>query len=543
MRTLALFITCTFFFQGISLAQKEASHWYFGYSGGLDFSSGAPVYNTASSQFVSEGCSSISDSAGNLLFYTDGITVTNRNHSTMANGTGLMGNSDATQSALIVKLPGSSTFYYIFTVTNEANPDGVRYSIVDMSQNGGLGSVVSKNGLIWTPSSEKLTATRHANGTDVWIITHDWNSDAFRSFLLTPGGILPGFVISHCGIVHDGSTWNTNGYLKVSSNGKKIAVAVCHYINKFEVFDFDNLTGMVSNVISFPSYPATIGAYGVEFSRDCTKLYGSMLIPPTIYQFDLCAGSAADIINSATIIGTDNQWICALQLGPDGKIYVARDSNDSLGVINNPNAAGISCNYSNNGVYLGSNASGLGLPSFESSLFGLINYHGQCVNDSTLFFITDTNNVDSVLWNFDDPASGLDNISRQFNPLHLFTATGNYNVQVIRFGNGVAMDTTIFCLQIIACSVLTPAVSMDKKILIAPNPGTGIFDVFVKEINCDNTHLEIYDYTGKKVFMSSEKYFGQDLKIQIDLSMLNPGIYFLKINGEKFTACERIILE
>src|ERR1700675_989300 len=60
--------------------QKEANIWYFGYEAGLDFNSGVPVALTNSAMDQFEGCSSIADSNGNLLFYTDGQTVWNKNH-------------------------------------------------------------------------------------------------------------------------------------------------------------------------------------------------------------------------------------------------------------------------------------------------------------------------------------------------------------------------------------------------------------------------------------------------------------------------------
>ena len=60
----------------------------------------------------------------------------------MTNGAGLMGHSSTTQSAIIVQLPGSSNIYYIFTLDDFAGVDGVRYSIVDIDLQSGLGEVV-----------------------------------------------------------------------------------------------------------------------------------------------------------------------------------------------------------------------------------------------------------------------------------------------------------------------------------------------------------------------------------------------------------------
>src|SRR5215467_3806249 len=95
-------------------AQGEANIWYFGESAGLDFNNDPPLVLTNGAMSDFEGCSSISDADGNLLFYTNGLTVWNKNHEIMMNGDGLHGNSSATQ-CLIVKMPDATSIYYIFT--------------------------------------------------------------------------------------------------------------------------------------------------------------------------------------------------------------------------------------------------------------------------------------------------------------------------------------------------------------------------------------------------------------------------------------------
>eukprot|EP01035_Chromulina_nebulosa_P055523 gene55523-76076_t len=84
-------------------AQKENNIWYFGNNCGLDFSTTPPTALTNGKINTNEGCSSVSDAQGNLLFYTDGLTVWNKNHAVMDNGTGLKGNSSSTQSSVVVK--------------------------------------------------------------------------------------------------------------------------------------------------------------------------------------------------------------------------------------------------------------------------------------------------------------------------------------------------------------------------------------------------------------------------------------------------------
>src|SRR5882762_2021002 len=140
-------------------SQHQSDKWYFGIYAGLDFTSGSPIPITDGALSTSEGCSSISDYNGNLLFYTDGRTVYDRNNQAMPNGAGLDGGESSTQAALIVPLPGISTqVYYIFTTDQIGGPLGFRYSVVDMTLNGGFGDVTTINELIQNHVTEKVVA-------------------------------------------------------------------------------------------------------------------------------------------------------------------------------------------------------------------------------------------------------------------------------------------------------------------------------------------------------------------------------------------------
>src|SRR6188768_576787 len=182
------------------IAQGEYNQWCFGSLAGLDFNSGSPV--AVNSQVnTTEGSSSIADAAGNLLFYSDGITVWNKNHIAMPNGTGLNGGVSSTQSALIVAQPQTPSIYYVFTTAEAQGASGFCYSIVDMSLQGGLGDVTTKNVQLFTPSAEKVCATKHANGIDIWVLGHEMGTNNFIAYLLTSAG-LSAPVISSCGTVY-----------------------------------------------------------------------------------------------------------------------------------------------------------------------------------------------------------------------------------------------------------------------------------------------------------------------------------------------------
>jgi hypothetical protein len=252
-------------------AQREGNIWYFGDKAGIDFNSGQAVAISSSKMYQREGCAVISDSTGKLMFYTNGQQVWNRNGQTMGNGIVLSGSQSATQSAVIAKKPGNNTLYYIFTVPDKIGYAGLKYTIVDMSLNGGLGNFTSTNATLNAgPTEEKVTAVSHYNGKDIWIITHLWDSSEFYAFLLTENGIdKDQVIISSVGLFHQGNGLTT-GSLKASPDGSKLAI-ITRTNASFELFDFNNQTGEVSNPITFlPEYPR---AYGIEFSPSGKMLY------------------------------------------------------------------------------------------------------------------------------------------------------------------------------------------------------------------------------------------------------------------------------
>ena len=170
MKFVVLFL---FFFAAVAAnAQKEATNWYFGLKAGITFRNGTPVALLDGQTAASEGTAVISDkNTGDLLFYTDGITVWNREHGVMENGTGLYGGSSSTQSALIIPHPSDGNLYYIFTNTGDMariDPEpALWYSVVDMRLDGGRGAVIVKNTKLIDSVSEKTDATLHCNNRDI----------------------------------------------------------------------------------------------------------------------------------------------------------------------------------------------------------------------------------------------------------------------------------------------------------------------------------------------------------------------------------------
>lgn len=389
----------------ICLGQKQGNIWYFGNHAGVDFNTPTPSALTNGATYFptgsyNEGSSAISDSSGNILFYSNGQKLWNKNGNVMPNGDSLLGNFSSTQSSVIVPLPGSSRFFYIFTVDDfwEDNEKyGFRYSIVDMCLDSGLGDVIigKKNILLIDSTDEKVAAVRDSNGVDYWIITHKLNTDAFYSYLLTPTGISD-TVITHIGYIDTGA----QGQLKVSPNGKKLAIAASQAFvqpNQFGLYDFDKRTGVVSNFISLVA-PSDADVYGVEFSPDNSKLYASYgAISPFgmgIVEYDISSGNQTTINTSMTTVyqETTLSTLRGLQIGPNGKIYMVSLSNSGyLLAIDTPNNYGATCRIHDTAVFLGGKAGDEGMPTFITN-YSYSNNLSNCANEG-INYISETEKI------------------------------------------------------------------------------------------------------------------------------------------------------
>ncbi len=418
----------------ISYGQQEGSEWYFGSFAGMSFQSEPPTALSNGALNTSEGCSAISNSEGELLFYTDGITIYNRNHDVMLNGTELSGNSSSTQSGVIVPVPDDPDVYYVFTVSNldwSSNMEGFRYSKVNMQLDGGKGGVVpgEKNILLFEPTTERITSVKNYNEFGIWVIGHEWESNRFISFLVSANGIdINNPVYSNVGLIHEDPINNGKGYMKASASGDRIAVAI-QMSNIIQVFDFNNVNGKISNPITLPAGDLP---YGLEFSQDSRFLYADERYDDHLYQWDLEAGNENAVIGSRKTVGVFGKKLGgALQMAPNGKIYIAHKSQKSLSIVHAPDNEGPACNFEYAAYDLCETClSKEGLPSFIQSYFNVvwIEHEHQCVNDTIFFTVSDTSGIQAISWNFGDPQSGAADSSQLFFPWHIYTEPGSYEV-------------------------------------------------------------------------------------------------------------------
>ncbi len=263
------------------------------------------------------------------------------------------------------------------------------------------------------------------------MIGHEWESNRFISYLITIDGIdTNNPVYSDVGVFHGGVNNMGKGYMKTSSGGERIAVAV-QDMEVVQVFDFNNVTGEITNPITLP---AGERPYGLEFSKDARYLYSDEREGFNLYQWDLEAGDENAVIISRQTVGVFNPGIGgALQMAPNGKIYISHAAKKYLSVIHDPEKLGVACNFEYAGFDLCETCLAQeGLPSFIQSYFNIIwiEHEHQCVNETISFSISDTTNIESVLWDFGDPQSGSSNSSQLFFPEHTYTEAGKYNVLV-----------------------------------------------------------------------------------------------------------------
>lgn len=358
-------------------AQRE-NVWVFGNHAGVDFNT-APPTPFVSAINTYEGCASVCDTGGSLLFYTDGDTVWNRNHNIMPSNTSLIagipyGTVSTSQGALIVPMPDSAHKYYIFSLTgliDGFNFGRLYYSVVNMNLNGGLGDIEpgSQSILIDTLNAELMTGVvgDHCN---VWVLTTsywDANTEQIKAFEITPSGLNTIPVISSFTLPDPVQPYYL-GTMAVSPDRKKIAIgrfdAWFDFRGALELFSFDPATGLAANQQFLDT---TAYSFGVCFSADNSKLYVSsddFPAPMNISQFDVSLGTLSAIIGSKSVIG-DASTYGGIRRAPDGKIYFrSSDNQSSLYAINNPNLAGAACGYTPNAISLAANSNiETGLPN------------------------------------------------------------------------------------------------------------------------------------------------------------------------------------
>ncbi len=404
--------------------ESQGVKWYFGQNAGLDFSGGGtPKPITDGKLSTIEGSSSIANTKGILLFYTDGVTIYDKEGNPLKSlvpgdtstvQTPLGGNAKSTQSALIVPKPtcrGCEYLYYVYTTSEIRGQKVLTYSVVDMRQNGGKGAIVEKNIPVSSQGTEQSVSVRNDRDSTYWVITRVFGTNRFEIRHLTRGE--NPILTNYEGGQKIDSLAQAEGYIKIgpadttggNQGNRPMAVVIPGPPkNSVDLYTFNDSTGKMTFNRTLDLGPAPPKAYGVEFSPDGKSLYVTMLADTNadgslkgssyILKYDLNQTDSLLARSRTVVDSSTTRQYGSIQIGPDGRLYVAIQGSTSLGTIENPNGGLLdSLIYTPNGQSLGGQTSQLGLPNLvanfnDNSSGPGLTYGDTCVNAPTVFQIS-----------------------------------------------------------------------------------------------------------------------------------------------------------
>ncbi|MCF6130393.1 T9SS type B sorting domain-containing protein [Flavobacterium sp. AS60] len=422
-------------------SQNETNNWYFGANAGIDFSNGDVTIRNNGSMVTPAGCSSISDNNGNLLFYTNGQTVWNKNHQIMLNGEGLSGEIDGIQSSLIVPKPNDNSTYYIF-YTRQAvltSPvyylPGIYYTEVKFDEANPFGYVtVNKDVRIAEiEATNRIAAIHHPQSDTIRVICITKPDPVFgvmipdgefifRIFNVTPTGVNPTPIKRPINL-----SIARLGAMKIAPDGSYLAFADSA-ARKVYFYSYNNETISFEPYFTLPTIPAFgvfINPYGIEFSQDSKMFYYSG--DGYVVQFPFRNIGGIDPADSY-LMPTENPG--SIQLARNGKIYIAQgnlsDPFGKVSVINKPEKIGEECAFVSESIEFEDAASTKGLPVFVASFLRnrIIPSKDDCVDVAFTFELDAYRQILSVEWDFGDGATSTD-----FNPTHLFSTPRIHKVK------------------------------------------------------------------------------------------------------------------
>ncbi|MES2747560.1 MAG: T9SS type A sorting domain-containing protein [Bacteroidota bacterium] len=566
MKNTFLLLLLTIGFVGYS--QGENDNWYFGRNAAINFANNPPTVLSNSNMIQLEGVSSISDANGNLLFYSNGINVWDKNHNIMPNGSGLLGHDSAEQGVVIVPFPGITNRYYLFTsyASPLLPPNGTQnpynYSIIDMSLNGGNGDIITgqKNlplnnelGNILLPGAsthESMTCILSQNEAFYWLlvpVTHPVNK--LYAYKIDHTGLINTPVTSNINFSANTSgfaNWNT-GCIKVNESRTKIAI--CKWLTNHElrIYSFNSSTGQVTGNIGTCT---NCDAYSMEFEtfRDDELLYYTSNTTGGLNVINVLNGNIRQIIS--------NNFQAGLQRAKDNIIYISKYApgymNDTQQVTYTNNhlyqiTDSYSFSFSNfvltNQIFLGTTRfAGLGLPQ--------LNYvipQSECLPYRILSNITD-----NYTYNY---KASID-ITTQNNYV-----ANSTSIITLKAGNSVMLkpNTHIksgadFLAKIEACVLTREIGSITSETANSPYTVNAIlgedeifgFKMYPNPVTDGTLHLEsdangektilIYDLMGKMVLniTTSESI--------VNVSTLNIGVYMIEVTEEGRTVVKKLVI-
>lgn len=509
--SLLLLIACT----AVSYSQNQNNNWVFGRQAGISKTPNGISTIQNSKINALEACGTVSNPVtGELMFYTDGVTVWDSTNTSMPNGEDLKGANSCAQGALILPHFKETNKYLVVTTPEFKSKDNAMYySVVDMSLRGGLGDVDAQNKNIKVVDSicEGLTYSFNKDSSGYWLITRERKSNRFISILVDSSGVGSKIVYSE----FPGGRTRNFSVLTLSPNGKKLSVTNTTESN-IEFYNFDNCTGKLSD--KFTIGGVDIANYGAAFSPNNNIFYFTTSFElnsqkSELLQIDLSSNDSATIRNSLVLVGRPTfrfnsaVYFGNLQLHADGKIYVAEIGNKELSVIENPDVQGIGSNYNKNKISLQGGISNYGLPQpvpqrlnlpkFITTI-GSISVNDSCIEDSVTFTLSGINTFDEFSWSLKDANNNIVQKGEAANPTLRITDKGNYTFEaVIVSGCDKYLVQKAFTMFNCICEGDIAVSDTCKDELIS-------FDIATDDI-VNSISWEFYDVNNNLLFTSSQK--------------------------------------
>lgn len=484
--------------------------WCFGQKAGLDFSVKPPSVFTTN-MVTSEGSGGATNGKGELLFYSDGRFVYNKLHMQMPNGFGLTGSPSSSQSAIVLQHPSqkADNQFYIFTVPEYAGSAGFCYSIVDMDSDNGLGDVVRKNVSLFGVLSEQMQPAMHSNGKDYWIVIKGHANTNWYSFLIDENGVSLKQT-ANLGNKID----NTIGCMRFNKQYSRFAYACYDYSGYFQICDFNNTTGVVSNAMVIDGL---YDPYGVGFSPNGDFIYVSHLLTRKVKQYDLRSYNKTDILNSAFQLTTANYAFGNLNYAYDGKLYMIVMSQNYLACINDPDKKGVDCNFSLNSVNLGTNTGIYGLPLFYDYPKDLVvklslDVRDSCMEDSVSFVSNVRNGRDTFQWYLDTGNGFRPMLADSFWKWKFYT-NGKFKVRITKVNDSIEKE-----FNVMKCLIRRPQISGAVSCI-------GINATFNSNLIPGQDSI-----TWKLIYANNVIQQGRNASISYQF--LRPGQYYLKLYNQ-----------
>lgn len=330
-------------------------------------------------------------------------------------------------------------------------------------------------------------------------------------------------VISEC--IYDITSTAAQGTSKVSPDGKYYIYARTEWSlsnpRGTELYTVNSLTGYLTPVFAFAADDDSFWVDGAEFSANSEHLYLSInqiLYPPITYhtkvkQFDMSKLNNVDLFESSGVVlyhEESENGFEQMQIGPDGKIYIAHNLGDNkhMARINYPANHGIACEFEKEAIELISGNTLQGLPTFIQSYFVKFNWRGNCLGDSTRFSSWFLPEPESMQWDFGDPGSGPNNFSNLLNPAHQFSGQGSFTVTATAFYPNGRIETYV------------------RDVIITPYP---VFELGEDQSICP----------GAEALLSSGVILAQCLwntgATTPSITVSDPGEYWLRV--ENYNGC------